>query len=133
VIQPDRLLETFLAILRIDSYYPNEDPVVDALRPQLDRLGVQLSVDEHHNVLGYWSGKGELQNRAPIMLCAHMDTVQPTPTMEPVLRDGSVCSDGSSVLGADDKAAVAQMFWANSLIGQPLNDLIESRDGSYAR
>ena len=107
VIKPDRLLETFLTILRIDSYYPQEDPVIDALSPELERLGVQLSVDEHRNLLGYWPGKGDKQDRDPIMLCAHMDTVQPTPQMEPIVRDGSVHSDGSSVLGADDKAAVA--------------------------
>ena len=81
MIHADRLLENFLTILRIDSYYPNEDPVADSLRPELDRLGVQLSVDEHRNVLGYWPGAGVLQDREPILLCAHMDTVQPTPDM----------------------------------------------------
>ena len=110
MIHADRLLENFLTILRIDSYYPNEDPVADSLRPELDRLGVQLSVDEHRNVLGYWPGAGALQDREPILLCAHMDTVQPTPDMEPVIRDGTVHSDGSSVLGADDKAAVVAIM-----------------------
>ena len=116
VIQPDRLLETFLTILRIDSYHPHEDPVIDALRPQLERVGVQLRVDEHRNVLGYWPGRGALRDREPILLCAHTDTVRPTPQMEPVVRDGSVHSDGSSVLGADDKAAVAAIVEALAAI-----------------
>ena len=46
------------------------------------------------------------------MLCAHTDTVWPTPEMEPVVRDSAVHTDGSSVLGADDKAAVAAIVEA---------------------
>ena len=112
IIDNARLLDTFLTILRIDSYHPNEDPVVDALRPKLLRAGVRLRVDEHRNVLGYWPGSGAQADAEPILLCAHTDTVLPTPGMEPVLRDGAVHTDGSSVLGADDKAAVAAIVEA---------------------
>ena len=112
MIDPARLLDTFLAILRIDSYHPNEDPVVDALRPKLLRAGVSLQADQHRNVLGYWPGTGAKADREPVLLCAHTDTVRPTPGMEPVVRDGAVHTDGSSVLGADDKAAVAAIVEA---------------------
>lgn len=112
MIDQHRLLETFLAILRINSYYPGEDPVIDVLRPKLERAGVELTMDEHRNVLGYWPGTGSLQSEEPILLCAHTDTVRPTEGMEPIVRDGAVHSDGSSVLGADDKAAVAAIVEA---------------------
>ena len=112
MINSDRLLETFLSILRIDSYYPNEDPVMEPLRPKLEAAGVQLSTDAHRNVLGFWPGNGELAEQDPIMLCGHTDTVWPTPGMEPVIRDDAVHTDGSSVLGADDKAAVAAIVEA---------------------
>ena len=118
VINSDRLLETFLSILRIDSYYPNEDPVMEPLRPKLESAGVQLTTDEHRNVLGYWPGSGELADREPVMLCAHTDTVWPTPEMEPVVRDNAVHTDGSSVLGADDKAAVAAIVEAVEAIAE---------------
>ena len=52
MIDSARLIETFLKILRIDSYYPNEDPVIDALKPQLEGAGVILQADPHRNVLG---------------------------------------------------------------------------------
>ena len=118
MIDAARLLETFLTILRIDSYHPNEDPVVDALRPKLVRAGVSLQADPHRNVLGYWPGSGARADREPVLLCAHTDTVRPTPGMEPVIRDGAVHSDGSSVLGADDKAALAAMVEAVQAIAQ---------------
>ena len=106
MIDPRRLLDTFLTILRIDSYHPNEDPVIDALRPKLEGAGVRLRADSHRNVLGFWPGSGSRAGEEPVLLCAHTDTVRPTPGMEPVIRDGAVHTDGSSVLGADDKAAV---------------------------
>ena len=112
MINSDRLLDTFLTILRVDSYYPNEDPVIEALRPKLEAAGVKLRADPHRNVIGFWPGSGERANEEPILLCAHTDTVRPTPDMEPVFRDGSVHTDGSSVLGADDKAAVAAIVEA---------------------
>jgi tripeptide aminopeptidase len=112
MIDTARLLETFLSILKVNSYYPNEDLVVDILRPKLERAGVELSSDPHRNLLGYWPGSGAAASAEPILLCAHTDTVQPTPVMQPVVRDGAVHTDGSSVLGADDKAAVAAIVEA---------------------
>ena len=44
------------------------------------------------------------------MLNAHMNTVWPTPGMEPVVSDEGVRSDVSSVLGADDKAGMAAIM-----------------------
>lgn len=112
MIDADRLLQTFLAILRIDSYYPQEDAVVDVLRPKLKRVGFELSVDEHRNVMGVLPATPGFESTPPVMLCAHTDTVQPTPKMQPVIRDDAVHTDGSSVLGADDKAAVAAIVEA---------------------
>ena len=112
MIDSRRLLDTFLSILRIDSYHPNEDPVIDALRPKLERAGVRLRADRHRNVIGYWPGAGTRVGEEPVLLCAHTDTVRPTAGMQPVLRDGAVHTDGSSVLGADDKAAVAAIVEA---------------------
>ena len=112
MINRERLLDTFLQILSINSYYPNEDPVVDLLRPRLSRSGVQLTVDESRNVLGFWPGSGGLDSIDPILLCAHTDTVRPTRGMVPEVRDGRVYSNGETVLGADDKAAVAAIVEA---------------------
>ena len=56
MIDSRRLLDTFLTILRIDSYHPNEDPVIDALRPKLEGAGVRLRADAHRNAIGFWPG-----------------------------------------------------------------------------
>src|SRR2546423_3538226 len=48
----------------------------------------------------------------PIFLCAHLDTVPPSGSLEPVVDDGVVRNAGGTILGADDKAAVVAMLEA---------------------
>src|SRR5437764_687342 len=52
----------------------------------------------------------------PLLLCAHLDTVPPTAAIEPVVEDGVVRNAAGTILGADDKAAVAAMLEATRRI-----------------
>ena len=44
------------------------------------------------------------------MLCSHLDTVPPQGPIRPVVEDGFVRNAGGTILGADNKAAVAVML-----------------------
>jgi tripeptide aminopeptidase len=48
----------------------------------------------------------------PIFLCAHLDTVPPAGPIDPIVEDGIVRNAGGTILGADDKSAVAVMLEA---------------------
>ena len=109
-IDHDRLLQTFLTLLNVDSYHGDENRVVAVIRPILEPLGITFRQDAIGNLIGLWPGQGK--DGPPIMLNAHMDTVRPTPDMQPVVEDDGVHSDGSSVLGADDKAGLAAIIEA---------------------
>ncbi len=106
----DRLLENFVAMLSVDSFYGDEKRVAAIIRPVLEPLGVEFRNDATGNLIGRWPGRG--RSDGLIMLNAHMDTVRPTPNMTPIVDDSGVRSDGSSVLGADDKAGVAAIIEA---------------------
>ncbi|MEA2128048.1 MAG: tripeptide aminopeptidase, partial [Solirubrobacteraceae bacterium] len=58
------------------------------------------------NLLARVPGRGE----RTIMLCAHLDTVPEDGTIEPVVVDGGWESAGDTILGADNKAAVAMLL-----------------------
>jgi tripeptide aminopeptidase len=62
------------------------------------------------NILCRLPGRGG--EGTPIFLCAHLDTVPPTGPLEPVVEDGIVRNAGGTILGADDKSAVAVMLEA---------------------
>jgi tripeptide aminopeptidase len=51
-------------------------------------------------------------NGTPLFLCAHLDTVPPEAAIEPVVDDGVVRNAAGTILGADNKAAVAVMLEA---------------------
>ena len=50
----------------------------------------------------------------PIFLNAHLDTVPPTAPIDPEVRNGVVVNRHDTILGADNKAAVAVMLAAVS-------------------
>jgi tripeptide aminopeptidase len=88
---------------------------------ELDRLGLPWDEDEAGSVVG--SSMGNILCRlpgrivgTPIFLCAHLDTVLPDGPIAPVVEDGVVRNAGGTILGADDKAAVAVMLEATRRI-----------------
>ena len=102
MIDTTRLLETFLDLVRIDSPSGEEANIAQELTARLRRLGLDVKTDSLHNIVARRPGKGE-----PLLLMAHMDTVMPGRGIKPVTRDGVVYSDGTTILGADDKSGVA--------------------------
>ena len=102
MINTTRLLGTFLDLVQIDSPSGEEAKISQELAARLRHLGLDVQTDALYNVVARRPGKGE-----PLLLMAHMDTVMPGRGIKPVTRDGVVYSDGTTILGADDKSGIA--------------------------
>jgi tripeptide aminopeptidase len=103
VISRDRIVQTFLDLVAIDSPSGEEDAIARELERRLIALGLEASQDAAGNVLGRRDGTGE-----PVLLSAHMDTVEPGRAIKPVWDGPDIIrSDGSTILGADNKAGCA--------------------------
>jgi tripeptide aminopeptidase len=102
LIDQNRLLDTFLTLVRIDSPSGQEAEIGSALAGRLRALDMEVCVDDVGNVLGRWNAEG-----TPLLLSAHMDTVAPGLGIKPTVEDGVICSDGTTILSADDKSGVA--------------------------
>ncbi len=117
MLQPD-VLELFLELLSIPSPPGSERAVADRVTAYLDSLGLAWDEDDAGPAVGSTMGNilcrlpGRLDGGVPLLLCAHLDTVPPTGAIEPVVEDGVVRNAGGTILGADDKAAVAVMLEA---------------------
>jgi tripeptide aminopeptidase len=105
MINETRLLETFLALVRIDSPSGEEEAMAQELEARLRQLGLTVELDPLQNLVARLPGQG-----GPCLLAAHMDTVMPGRGIKPAVRDGVVYSDGTTILGADDKAGVAAIL-----------------------
>ena len=111
------VLALFLELAALPSPPGEERAVADVVASYLRDCG--LEVDEDGTGPETGSEIGNLYTRIepsaegePLLLCAHLDTVPPTAPIEPVVEDGVVRNGAGTILGADDKAAVAVMLEA---------------------
>jgi len=115
--QNDRLLASFLDLVRIDSPSREERDVALVIARELQELGFAVRFDESASETGANTGNliADLPGApgAPtLVLSAHMDCVEPCRGVVPVIADGVVSSAGETVLGADDKAGIAAILEA---------------------
>ncbi len=107
----DRLLKTFLDLVKIPSESGHEKKVTDYLVARLTSLGMKVEVDKAGELVGSDTGNiiGRMVGTLPgsIALSAHQDTVVPGVGISPKIVDGDIRSDGLTILGADDKAGLA--------------------------
>lgn len=111
-LTPDeRLLDTFLDLVRLDSPSGSEATCAAYCHAALEAAGCTVRFDGSETVTGSDTGNliAELPGTAPgmLVLSAHLDCVEPCRGVKPVVRDGLVFSEGDTVLGADDKAGLA--------------------------
>ncbi len=107
----ERLHETFVRLCEIRSPTGEEREVADTLVAELRALGLEVSEDEAAgpaeagagNILARLPGRGDRW----AMFCAHIDTVPHRGQIEVVEEEGVFRSRGETILGADNKAAVA--------------------------
>lgn len=105
-IDRERVLTTLVELCRLRSPSFEEGPVRRYIGEVAEELGLPVSEDQRGNLYLRLEGAPDLD---PIFLCAHMDTV-PVPAGAPieVLRTGGrISSDGTTILGGDDKQGVA--------------------------
>jgi tripeptide aminopeptidase len=115
IVVVSRVLDLFLELAAIPSPPGEERAVADRVIAELQ--GLRLEVDEDETGPSVGSTMGNLYARLeptaegmPIFLCAHLDTVPPNGSIEPVVEDGVVRNSGGTILGGDDKSAVAVMI-----------------------
>lgn len=111
MINQDRLVNSFCDLARIDSPSGEEEAVAQHLVERLSRLGFQVARDAHGNVIGSEPGdKYRRVSNLPLLLSAHMDTVEPGRGIKPAIQGDRIISDGTTILGGDCKAGVAAVL-----------------------
>ncbi len=106
MISRDRIVETFCDLVRIDSPSGEEEAVAQNLVARLEGIGLSVKRDDYGNVIATDGGDD------PIILSAHMDTVEPGRGVKPSVDGERIVSDGTTILGGDCKAGVAAIMEA---------------------
>ena len=103
--QKEKLVQTFLELVQIDSPSGHEDKMRKYVIGKLKKLGIKSSVDKAGNILAKIDGEGEL-----VLLSCHLDTVEPGRGIKPIIKNGVIRSDGTTILGADNKVTIAAIL-----------------------
>jgi len=106
----ERMVAQFMEMVQIDSESGNEARFMAWLLPRLEEVGATAQLDTYGNLVARIPGKGS--DAEPVLLSCHGDTVKPGVGIVPVLLDGVIRSKGETILGADDKAGIAEMLEA---------------------
>jgi len=121
-INRDRLADTFRQLVSIDSPSREEGAVADWIKRTLkEEIGAEVIEDQSRDQTGSESGNiiariPGTEKIVPLFFNAHMDTVEPGRGIKIIFKDGIFHSDGTTVLGADDKAAIAILIEAVRLL-----------------
>jgi len=105
------MVKQFMEMVQISSESGEEAEFIDYLLKEFKKIGADAAKDSYGNLIAKLPAKG-CQGKAPILLSCHADTVKPGKNIEPVLKDGVIRSKGDTILGADDKAGIAEMLEA---------------------
>lgn len=122
MINQDRMAKEFAALASMSSPSLQEAEIAARLEQRLREMGAEVLFDTSQQATG-----GQIGNMvarfpaagldvAPMLFSVHMDTVSPCENVVPVLRDGIFTSAGETVLGADDKAGIAELIEALEVI-----------------
>ncbi len=142
----ERITELFCSLTAIDSESFHEKAMAEHLRALLAELGIAAEMDESAkttgsncgNLFARVPGTGDKMKETPLLFLAHMDTVAPGNGKHAVIHeDGTITSDGTTVLGADDLSAVAAILEAlrelkeENLPHRPLEILFTTAEEAY--
>lgn len=111
------IIESFLQLIQINSPSGHEEKISLYLQSWLNKNKFSCKVDKVGNIYAHNQVSGQ-----PVLLCAHMDTVQPGENIKPIIKDDVIKSSGNTILGADNKAALAAILSAieNIKITRPI-------------
>ncbi len=118
MMDQNRLVNRFLSYVKVESVSKNERNFGEYVLKELKESGCTVQVDPEEGK-PYGSNYGNIMARLPgtieskpILFSCHLDTVYPGQNICPQIRDGVIYSDGTTILGADDKAGIAALLEA---------------------
>lgn len=113
MIERERMTDHVMDLIRIDSLSKREKEVAIKLRKEMEELGAECVYDNAGEKVNGNVGnlivklRGNKSDASPFFLSAHMDTVGPGEGIKPRIENGIMKSDGTTILGSDDKSGLS--------------------------
>ncbi len=121
-IQNDRLVDLFTTLCHFNSPPRHEREIVDYVKAFLRGLGLDVVEDNASKAVNGNANNliatlpANVSGAPKIFFSAHFDTVEPTPNIKIIIQDGIIRTDGTTILGADDKAGMSAILEAIRIV-----------------
>lgn len=115
MVNQDRIVNEFIKYVQIDSPTKQEGNFAKFISEELKNIGLEVYIDNSGEKVGSDTGNviAKLdgnKDAEPILFSCHMDTVSPSIGIKPIIKDGTIYSDGTTILGGDNKAGIAAVL-----------------------
>jgi tripeptide aminopeptidase len=112
-MNPSRLIEIFLQVIRINALSANEKPLADFIEKFLSDLDYKVEYDDSAKYTNSNTGNliCKIGDGGDFVMTAHMDTARPTENVKPIIKDDRITSSGDTVLGVDNREGVAVLLY----------------------
>lgn len=121
-VEKERVKNLFLELAQISGATGDERRVADTIVSKLGAMGYTPREDGAASATRGNAGNllldipGTVPDAPGVILMAHMDTVSLARGVKPQIRDGVIYSDGTTALGADNRAGCAEVLEAVRLL-----------------
>ena len=106
------LKQYFFQMVRVDSESGEEKKFLQFISQLFGQiLEAKSQYDDFGNLIMKIKPKNSL-NKESLLFCCHGDTVKPGKGIDPIEKNGKIYSRGNTILGADDKAGIAEILVA---------------------
>ncbi|MDF2890081.1 MAG: family metallo-hydrolase [Clostridia bacterium] len=117
MVNQDRVVDAFCQYVQISSPTKSEGDFAKFIIKELEALDADVYMDGAGEIVGSDAGNviAKISGTVPgeaILFSCHMDTVSPGLNIKPIIKDGVIYSDGTTVLGGDNKAGIAAIIEA---------------------
>lgn len=111
-MKSDDLSQYFFQMVKISSESGEEKEFLQFISQLFEQeLGAETQIDGYGNLIMRVKAR-QSNSQEPILFCCHGDTVKPGKGIEPVLEGDVIRSKSDTILGADDKAGIAEILVA---------------------
>lgn len=117
-VNRDRLVNDFLELVTVPGATRNERAIADKIKSELAEMNLEAVEDDAAEKVNGNAGNlivnipGNVEGAPSLLFAAHMDTVGLAEGVKPVIEDGYIKSDGTTALGGDNRAGVAEILEA---------------------
>lgn len=117
IVNSAHLIDQFTSLATIDGVSLDERRIADHVKTELKKINVRVVEDNTAALIN--GNTGNLiclpptydATKPAIALCAHLDTVQSTKNLKPIVTETKITSDGTTILGADNREGLSILLY----------------------